>query len=43
MYDHTVDQKEYKWAGENRLVTAPESILPEFINLNKNKYKDWLV
>ena len=43
MYDHTVDQKEYKWAGENRLVTAPESILPEFVNLNKNKYKDWLV
>ena len=43
MYDHTVDQKGYKWAGESKLATAPESILPEFINLNKNKYKDWLV
>ena len=42
MYDHTVDQKGYKWSGKSKLVTVDDSELPEFINLNKKKYKDWL-
>ena len=41
MYDHTVDQKGYKWSGKSKLVTVDDSELPEFINLNKKKYKDW--
>jgi beta-1,4-mannosyl-glycoprotein beta-1,4-N-acetylglucosaminyltransferase len=42
MYDHNVDQKGYKWSGKNKLVKITYSELPEYIDLNKNKYKEWL-
>ena len=42
MYDHNVDQKGYKWAGKSKLVTVAGTELPEYINSNKSKYKDWL-
>ena len=42
MYDHNVDQKGYKWSGKNKLVKITYSELPEYIDLNKSKYKEWL-
>ena len=42
MYDHNVDQSAYKWSGKSKLVTVPDSELPDYISLNKNKYKLWL-
>jgi len=42
MYDHNVDQKGYKWSGKSKLLTVADTELPEYINLNRSKYKDWL-
>ena len=42
MYDHTVDQKGYKWSGKSILKKIDERFLPEHISSNLNKYSDWL-
>ena len=42
MYDHNVDQKGYKWSGKGKLSKISNSELPEYINLNANKFQDWL-
>jgi len=42
MYDHNVDQKGYKWSGGSKLKKISNLDLPQYINLNTNKYKDWL-
>ena len=43
MYDHNADQKDNnKWSGDNKLEKISNLELPEYINLNINKYKDWL-
>ena len=42
MYDHNVDQKGYKWSGKSKLKKIDNNFLPEFINLNLDKYKSWL-
>ena len=42
MYDHNVDQSGYKWAGESKLHKISNSNLPDYINLNNSKYKEWL-
>jgi len=42
MYDHNVDQKSYKWSGKSKLVKISSSKLPEYVSLNKYKYKNWL-
>ena len=42
MYDHNVDQAGYKWSGKSKLITVSDVELPEYINLNKEKYQDWL-
>ena len=42
MYDHTVDQKGYKWSGKSILKRIELSILPDYISKNKDKYKDWI-
>ncbi len=42
MYDHTVDQKGYKWSGRSILKKIDVKYLPEHILLNKEKYSDWL-
>ncbi len=42
MYDHNVDQKEYKWSGKSKLKTIPKEFLPNYIQENFSKYKDWL-
>jgi beta-1,4-mannosyl-glycoprotein beta-1,4-N-acetylglucosaminyltransferase len=42
MYDHNVDQKEYKWSGKSKLKKVNNDFLPNYITLNPEKYKDWL-
>jgi hypothetical protein len=43
MYDHNADQKDNnKWSGGNKLEKISNLELPEYINLNTNKYKNWL-
>ena len=42
MYDHTVDQKGYKWSGKSLLKNLEINFLPEYISQNKEKYLDWL-
>ena len=41
IYDHNIDQKEYKWSGLKKLKKLDKSYLPEYIYLNLDKYKDW--
>ena len=42
MYDHTVDQKGYKWSGKSILKKIDMSFLPGHISSNLDKYSDWL-
>ena len=42
MYDHSVDQKGYKWSGKSILKNFNINFLPEYISSNLQKYSDWL-
>ncbi len=42
MYDHTVDQKGYKWSGKSILEKLDSSYLPKYVSSNFEKYKKWL-
>ena len=42
MYDHTIDQKGYKWSGKSILQNISTDLLPEYVASNIEKYKDWL-
>ena len=42
MYDHTVDQKGYKWSGKSVLKKIDTKSLPKYISTNLNAYKNWL-
>ena len=42
MYDHSVDQKNYKWSGKGRLNKISISELPSYVGANLDLYKDWL-
>ena len=42
VYDHNVDQKDYKWSGKSRLKKIQNSFLPSYISSNLDKYKNWL-
>ena len=42
VYDHNVDQKSYKWSGKSILKKIKNDELPDYINNNLNKFKDWL-
>ena len=42
MYDHTVDQKGYKWSGKSTLQKIELNFLPDYISNNIIKYKDWI-
>ena len=42
MYDHSVDQKNYKWSGKGRLNKISISELPGCVGANLDLYKDWL-
>ncbi len=42
MYDHNVDQRGYKWSGKSKLEKIDNVFLPDYINSNPEKYKNWL-
>ena len=42
MYDHNVDQRDYKWSGKSKLKVTSKELLPSYIEENLIKYKDWL-
>ena len=42
MYDHSVDQRKSKWNAQIKLSKVDESVLPDYIKNNKDKFIDWL-
>jgi len=42
IYDHGVDQREYKWGSEKILNTINLSELPDYLQENYKKYSNWL-
>jgi beta-1,4-mannosyl-glycoprotein beta-1,4-N-acetylglucosaminyltransferase len=42
IYDHRVDQTQYKFGGGQKLEKIDLEFLPNFISSNKEKYLDWL-
>ena len=42
IYDHGMDQKEYKWGSEKILNTINLSELPDYLQENSKKYSNWL-
>ncbi len=42
MYDHTVDQKGYKWSGKSKLVKIENKYLPKYVIANLGKYTEWM-
>ena len=42
MYDHNVDQRDYKWSGKTKLKVIPKELLPSYIGENLIKFKEWL-
>tara|TARA_B100002051_G_C16733945_1_gene639980 strand:+ start:1868 stop:2728 length:861 start_codon:yes stop_codon:yes gene_type:complete len=41
-YDHSVDKTQDKYSGKQKLTRISDEMLPEYIKINKNKYKKWL-
>ena len=42
LYDHSVDQKNYKWAGSKTLKKVDLSQMPDYLRENHKKYDNWL-
>ena len=42
IYDHNVDQKDYKWLGKSTLKNIDLKFLPDYLTDNLKKYSDWL-
>ena len=42
LYNYNVDQRENKWSDNSDLEKINLSLLPDYINQNKEKYKNWL-
>ena len=42
LYDHSVDQREFKWGGNTTLKTLSISEMPNYLVENKSKYIKWL-
>jgi beta-1,4-mannosyl-glycoprotein beta-1,4-N-acetylglucosaminyltransferase len=41
-YDHSADKKQKKWSASTHLIKEDENLLPDYIYLNKDKFKEWL-
>ena len=41
-YDHNADKRKNKWNADIKLEKIKDYLLPDFINLNKEKFKKWL-
>jgi len=42
LYDHSADQKGYKWKGSTTLTKTTMSEMPDYLAENNNKYSKWL-
>ncbi len=42
MYDHSIDQKGYKWSGKSTLKKINLDLLPKYIGENIQKFEKWL-
>ena len=42
LYDHSVDQREYKWKGNTTLKKVSFSEMPNYLTENREKYSNWL-
>ena len=42
LYDHSVDQRDYKWTGSKTLKKVDLSQMPDYIRKNYKKYNNWL-
>ena len=42
MYDHTIDQRDYKWSGKSILKKLDYKLLPDYIHSNLKKFEEWL-
>jgi beta-1,4-mannosyl-glycoprotein beta-1,4-N-acetylglucosaminyltransferase len=42
LYDHNVDQRDFKWSGNITLKKIPLSEMPDYLNKNVKKYSNWL-
>ena len=42
LYDHSVDQKDYKWSGKTTLKKISLSEMPDYLSENYKKYANWL-
>ena len=41
-YNHKADKREKKWDGQTTLIKVESNYLPNYININKDKFKEWL-
>ena len=41
-YDHNADKRKNKWNADIKLEKIKDYLLPDFINLNKEKFKEWI-
>ena len=42
LYDHSADQRDYKWTGSKTLKKVDLSQMPDYIRENYKKYDNWL-
>jgi len=42
VYDHSIDQRGYKWSGNTKLKTLDLSKMPRYLEKNFSKYSKWL-
>ena len=42
LYDHSKDQRDYKWGSDTKLNTLDLSKMPNYLRKNYKKYSDWL-
>ena len=42
LYDHSIDQRGYKWKGSKTLKKVELSEMPEYLSENYKKYSNWL-
>ena len=42
IYDHSIDQRGYKWKGDKSLKKVSLSEMPNYLSENYKKYSDWL-
>ncbi len=42
LYDHSADQREFKWTGSKTLKKVDLSLMPDYLRENYKKYSDWL-